>query len=151
MEKLLRDWSLSNGAEYFLVGLGLQVGIRIFMSAISALAETHRSQRRVSAPRFLIYFSRCFWGWHPKDKEGHKSDYCLPFVLGLLELYSYPVLMATGAWTVIGAWIGLKSVAQWSRWSTDRITFDRYLIGNALVVLLSLLVMVPYVKVAVTH
>jgi hypothetical protein len=67
-----------------------------------------------------------------------RSDFWLPTILGSLELVSYPVLLQIGSWTAIGAWIGFKTVAQWNVWIKNRSQFNRYLIGNALVVIGSL-------------
>ena len=94
----------------------------------------------VLVPRYII-------GFHPNEKD--RSDYLLPLILGIIELLTYPVLMATGAWTAIGAWIGFKTVAQFNLWKANRSAFNRYLIGNALVVILSLFFLVPYVFVSV--
>jgi hypothetical protein len=85
-------------------------------------------------------------GFHPNDK-GLYSDYWFTLFLGLIELMSFPVLMKMGAWNVIGAWIGSKTVAQWKRWTENRVSFNGYLIGNAVCILLSLLVLVKYVSV----
>lgn len=65
------------------------------------------------------------------------SDFWIPFFLGSLELSAYPILITTGALSVIGAWIGFKALAQWSTWQKHRFTFNRFLLGNALVVAIS--------------
>jgi len=46
----------------------------------------------------------------------------------------YPPLIAHMDLAPIGAWITLKTVAQWGEWKTDRGTFNRFLLGNALVI-----------------
>jgi hypothetical protein len=46
-------------------------------------------------------------------------------------------LIATGALSVIGAWIAFKAVVQWNTWTKQRFTFNRFLLGNALVVMAS--------------
>jgi hypothetical protein len=75
--------------------------------------------------------------WRPIFKSYCSLDHVHPFVLGFLELLTYPVLMASGSWTAIGAWIGLKTVAQWDRWKLERDIFNNFLIGNAVVVIAS--------------
>jgi hypothetical protein len=144
MEKLANGWSVApHWFPYLLIGFLLQFAIRVILSVLSAVAMTHRSQEN-----FGINFLLSLRGYHPNGSDSDRiSDYWFPFILGLIELYSFPVLMATGAWTVIGAWLGFKTVAQWKRWGDDRITFNRFLIGNALVVLSSLMVLVPYVRI----
>ena len=72
-------------------------------------------------------------------REPDDNDYCFPFFLGVLEFAIYPVLMATEYWTFIGAWLGFKGVSQWKRWSDKRSVFNRFLIGNAIFLLISYL------------
>lgn len=152
MEKLTHDWYIADKLSYVVLGLTVQFCIRTFMSGLRAIELAHTSHERswlgyTWRRRFVIYFWRNLGGFHPDDDERPKSDFWFTSLLGLLELWSYPVLMATGAWTVIGAWLGFKTVAQYKRWNDDRVSFVLYLIGNALIVLLSLLVLVPYVKI----
>ena len=127
---------------YLVDGVFLQLAIRVFMSTLQAIDMNHTIKKG-----FLIYFFRNLKGFHPNDLERKKSDFWYASILGPLELWSYPILMATGAWTVIGAWLGFKTIAQWRNWNEDRISFNRYLIGNALVVLAAYLILVPYIKV----
>jgi hypothetical protein len=91
-------------------------------------------------------FKESLCGKFSDFKHQDKSDYWYNFWLGLLEILSYPILMVTGSWTIIGAWIGFKAVAQWKAWNENRAPFQRFLIGNALVVLVSFLVMTRFVK-----
>lgn len=63
-------------------------------------------------------------------------------VIGIMELLTFPILMRVDGQAIIGAWIGFKTVAQWSKWTKDnRLTFNRYLIGCAINVLISYLLM----------
>ena len=55
--------------------------------------------------------------------------------------------MSIQAWVVIGAWIGVKTVAQWTVWKDDRAVFNLFLIGNLLVIGASVLFLSPYVTV----
>jgi len=131
----------------------LQAIIRFLMSALSAFELANVShddsppEKHDDSPpeKYGIHLWRNLKGVHPNDPKGTKSDLWSATFLGLLELLSYPVIMATGAWTIIGAWIGLKTLAQWKTWQENRFSYNQYLIGNALVVLLSLLCMVPLV------
>jgi len=116
--------------DYIVWGLGLQLLIRAFMAFLSAVYLRQIGKDERLWPLLRNVYS----GWHPDYKE-IKSDLWYPFILGLIEIYSYPVLMVAHAWTAIGAWIGLKTVAQWQRWTADRLLFQRYLIGVALVVI----------------
>lgn len=69
-----------------------------------------------------------------------QSDYLFTAIIGLFEIGAYPVLMVTGAWSVIGAWIAFKAVAQWKRWTEDRTTFIRFLIGTQLTLAAALII-----------
>lgn len=77
----------------------------------------------------------CDW-WHDflsthEDHEQH--DYWHPAILGWFELLSYPVLFEYGHLYAIGGWISLKTVANWQEWLVRRESYNRFLIGNALV------------------
>jgi hypothetical protein len=137
--------------RYLLIGLALQLIIRGVVSAFSAwyLKVTPNDEH----PTLIDEnFGRLLWwcarGWFPRatlqlppgggPPRHPVSDICLPFVIGLIELYSYPVLMKLDQLTIIAAWIGLKTVAQWTRWTGDRSVFNRYLLANLLVILASL-------------
>ena len=74
------------------------------------------------------------------------DDYLYPFYLGFIEFLSYPVLMTADLWSFIGVWLAFKTVGQWEHWKKSRHTFNRFLIGNALVLILSLLIMVGFVQ-----
>jgi hypothetical protein len=154
MDKLAHGGYIADCKLYFAIGLLSQLFIRAIMSALSAW-YLHRTRQRPqpwlprspSKPDPFKLFLCCAWGTHPKDSVYRDdSDYLLPFFLGLIEQYSYPVIMAIGEWKLIGAWLAFKTIAHWHRWSSDRFTFNRYLIGNALVVVTSLL-MVRFVEV----
>lgn len=69
-----------------------------------------------------------------RSASARVKDYAQNFIVGLFELGVYPVLISHMDFRPIGAWIGLKTVAQWGEWKTDRGTFNRFLIGNALVI-----------------
>jgi uncharacterized membrane protein YphA (DoxX/SURF4 family) len=68
---------------------------------------------------------------------GRKDDYFQPFLVGFLELLVYPALLAAGVPQYIGAWLGLKVVPQLGSWSTNRESYQRFLIGNGLVLVAS--------------
>jgi hypothetical protein len=130
--------------EYWICGFVLQLCVRLYMSFLSALflwrtaTTDERFWRIFKDKRFWRLFRYTFFGWHRGSYTDIKSDLWYPFILGLIEIHSYPVLMVVHTWTAIGAWIGLKTVAQWQRWTVDRLLFQRYLIGTALVLVLSL-------------
>jgi hypothetical protein len=143
MERLTDGWHIPDWRDYIVLAIMLQLSVRVLISALGAVELRHIDPKERS---FWIHFWRCWKGVHPND-DGLYSDYWFASILGLIELLSYPVLMKVGAWSVIGAWLGFKTVAQWRRWTENRVSFNRYLIGNAVCVLLSLLLLVKYVAV----
>lgn len=60
------------------------------------------------------------------------NDCCLPFMIGLFELFMYPISMKTEKWSFIAVWLGIKTAANWGKWGKSRITYNRFLFGNIL-------------------
>lgn len=65
------------------------------------------------------------------------ADRLTRLFLGILELLAYPVLMKAGVPEYIGAWLAFKTVNRWQYRKQDRGLFNRYLLGNALILLFS--------------
>jgi len=63
------------------------------------------------------------------------KDFFHPTILGLFELIVYPPLISTLNWHPIAAWLTLKTAAQWTEWKANRKSYQRFLIGNALVII----------------
>lgn len=135
-EKLL-TWSVASWIFYIVCAATLSLVVRLALSALKAF-------QRDRATGFCRTFGRNFKGWGGAETA---NDYWYPFFLGVLEFLSYPALMATGNWTFIGAWLGFKTLAQWKHWGENRPAFNRFLIGNALVLTLSLFVLTSLIKV----
>jgi len=136
---LMSDWSL--GASYFPLVLGLSLGVRTLMSLLRAF-------ERPAGNEYLCTARQLFMGRGVSAPEGQPillPDYWHPFILGFFELTAYPVLMATGNWRFVGAWLAFKTLAQWKHWSKYRVAFNRFLIGNALVLFCSFLLLAPKV------
>lgn len=75
------------------------------------------------------------------------SDLLLPAAIGSVELFAAPILIATEAWSVVGAWIAFKAFAQWGTWKERRSPYNHFLLGNALMVVFSYILAVLFVKV----
>lgn len=101
--------------------------IRFLLSLLKAL-EAFTDQ-----PMFS-FWALCWWNFY--GKKGH-SDYWQPFFIGLIELFTFPVLLATGKPEFVGAWVGFKVVAQATLWKEQRNVFSRFLIGTALCLVVS--------------
>ncbi|HUC61251.1 MAG TPA: hypothetical protein VMF53_04780 [Alphaproteobacteria bacterium] len=128
MDKLILQWHIADPCVFWLKVGGLTVAMRVWVFGLHWL-ETHLTS-----------------GWRSQFARDLLSRRAISVsILGTIELATFPVLMAVGAWEAIGAYIGLKTIAQWHHWKEDRAPFNRYLVGNALVLILSLLCLEPHV------
>ena len=107
---------------YLLSAAVLSVLIRIILSGLRA-SEAPKDRRRA--------FLQIFQGF---QSDG---DYWQSTLLGALELAVYPVLLATGKPEYIGAWLALKALPRLGAWEKLRSTYQKFLIGNALVLVFS--------------
>ena len=138
--KLISSWTINSPIIYVILALLYSLLIRLVSSVLKAFEEKPESVK--------LFFSNSVWpifiGFNSKKNEN--NDYWFPYILGALELACYPVLMITGNWAFIGAWLGFKTLAQWNHWQSCRSAFNRFLIGNAFVLIISLLSMIKYIK-----
>jgi hypothetical protein len=140
-QKLLTGWQIRNPGwsvpdsawvSYVCAVLACGLIIRLVQTWLWTL---EKSDQRIFSSQFWMkkfvprFLGRRIWPFR------EMSDYWHPSVLGFLELLVFPVLMTVGAWTAIGAWFTLKTVAQWENWKTSRHMFNRFLIGNALLLI----------------
>jgi hypothetical protein len=116
-----------NGISYVVSALVISAGIRLLLSFL-------RWTEGCAKPELRPAFWGLVWGFKAGEKE---NDYLQPFIVGLLELLVYPALLAAGKPEYVGAWLGFKVVPRLGAWSTHRETYQRFLIGNALVVVAS--------------
>jgi hypothetical protein len=132
MKELALNWSVENSAAYWAEVILFGLLIRLFLAALSGWRFAHQ----IGLLRIRTFFRetwRKFCGFYDPSGDTQKIDYWYNFILGLFELAAYPILIALEAWPVIGAWISLKTIAQWSVWTSDRTVFNLFLIGNLLV------------------
>ena len=111
----------------FGAAIGLSLFVRLCLSLLRAFEYTGKSS--LQSPHYWKNFWDIFAG-----VGGSHSDYWHPFVTGSIEAVIYPVLLVSNLPEYIGAWVGLKTVAQLPAWKKDRNTYQRFLIGNALIV-----------------
>ena len=117
----------SNGLGYVLSVVVICAGIRLFLTFLRWTEGCAKPAPRPS-----------YWGLVWGFKSGaNENDYFQPFIVGLLELLVYPALLAAGKPEYVAAWLGFKVVPRLGAWSTHRETYQRFLIGNALVVVAS--------------
>lgn len=132
---------LTNPWAYVWLVLLLSLAVRVEHSALRAVKDWFNADRREP---FNYYFWQGFRGFPYKNSE-LRCDYWFTFILGCLEIGIYPILLATSSWTAIGGWIALKTVAQWDVWKKDRATFNLFLIGTLVNLVLAFLVLRPMV------
>ena len=116
------------------------LAVRVVLAPLYAWEMLVREWRPCGRQRVSFFwekFSESFNGTRKAIENVEGGDYWAPYFLGVIELLAYPVLIATSQWSIIGAWFTLKTVAQYKQWSDRRSTFNRFLIGNALVVILA--------------
>jgi hypothetical protein len=86
-------------------------------------------------------FGRIFSGIGYQNNTNEKKiaqDHLLGFILGFLELISYPFLLRANLASYIGAWLALKTIHRWGYApNIKRGFYTRYLISNALVIIIS--------------
>lgn len=130
-DKLFDGWSLGGfwGALYYALSVvACTVIARAAVSWVRAIKP-----RRAGDP--LTFRDR--WQRHFCSSRTFDLD---PSIIGTFELMAYPILMKLQAWTIIGAWLGFKTVGQWEAWKEERAQYNQFLIGNAVVLLLSFLI-----------
>ncbi len=137
---------------YLLVALFLALGVRLLLVLLKAY-EVVSEEKGVAFWRAAARMYSGRGATRPAtdskvdDRDG-RGDYLAPLVLGWLELLTFPVLLRGGYWVYIGAWVGLKTLAQYRKWESNRSMFNRFLIGTALVLILAYVILLPYVGLA---
>lgn len=82
--------------------------------------------------RFWIAF--CGFG---DNSSVPANDYWQTFLLGFLEISIFPVLITINKPEYVAGWLVLKTLPQWKYWSDKRNIYNRFLIGNAGILLIS--------------
>ena len=110
----------------------------VFACAICLVIRAVLSVWRWSEYRSQLEPQPKFWNILRGYGSGEKADdYLQPLFLGLMELLVYPILIANDKPEYIGAWLGLKVLPRLGEWSKQRNTYQRFLIGNAAVIVAS--------------
>ncbi len=129
--QIIGMWQVQNVLAYLFSVVVACLIVRIIIVALKAM----NSCENIS--NYANEFWRCFLGFGSNEEA--YNDNWHSFILGLFELSAFPVFMVTNHWSFIGAWFAFKTIAQWKRWSEKRKDFNRFLIGNALILFLSYL------------
>ena len=143
------------GMLYIALLFSINIIIRAVFSALRALAAKYDPKeeqlKHVAFYNLPTYdkFKIIFRGVREYDKTGNEIGIREPHpdlrynsILGFIELLTFPILLRVDGYAIVGAWIAFKTVAQWSKWTQyNRLTFNRYLIGCAIQVLISFTLM----------
>ena len=133
---LIGTWKVESPLLYIFVAAMLSLGVRIIASLLKAC-------EREAGSSYWHSFRMTMSGF---ATDPNMKDYLFTFYLGWIEIAAYPILMRTGNWVIIGAWLTLKVLPQWKHWTEHRPAFNRFLIGNALVLFASLWLAACFVK-----
>jgi hypothetical protein len=83
---------------------------------------------------------KAIWGRHAKKhKMPRKENGSLSWLVGMLERVVYVICLVGAAREWIAVWLTLKTIVKWKGWKEDARTFNIYLIGNIISIILSLL------------
>lgn len=80
--------------------------------------------------------------WHyfiDRHDDAEQKDYFAPVMLGVMELAAFPIFLRGDALEPIGAWIALKTLPQWKAWTDNRQRFNRFLVGQGLILVFAYL------------
>jgi hypothetical protein len=138
------DWSIPHLEQLLLAVLIASLGVRILHAALYAIklaVDAGWTWRR-----YGLSFRRGLVGFHPAENgRAPSTDYGYNFILGTIELCCYPIAIATGAWTAVGAWIAKGSGAvERVEGGPERI--QPVLIGNAVNVIISVVLLSRFVS-----
>lgn len=152
MERIVSGWTIEQPFGYVFLVFFFALLVRAIVCWLRALElkywvpeednDTRRSDLRSQG--LLSLFLVCFCGFGTNGNRVY-ADMWFPFLIGLFELAAFPVLLTIGAWQAIAAWLGFKAIAPWQYWQTNRHAFNRFLIGNAIILLFSALFLAPLV------
>ena len=128
-------------------------GVRAFLSLLKAMetsdiyfrysksikrGESHSpldERKRVFSR--LRWQTRFKWIFHGFSRHDPYPDYWYNTLIGFIEVCIFPILMGKQQYTYIGAWIGLKIVAQWDAWKLNRNAINRFVIATAIQLIFS--------------
>ena len=136
-----------NGWCYGLTVFAFGLLIRVIQALMEASERLGIPGDRSFSANLLLYITGFGFGNEPSRPErGGGDDYLQPFFSranGAFRLPDpvYPILIASGLAPYIGAWLGFKVVPVLGSWVKARNAYQRFLIGNGLVLIGSYLLM----------
>ncbi len=154
---LISGWSISIPVSTYLLYCAMvSVAVRIVLSTFKALAisggehldasdmtPSKAGDNSIIDASFGKRWLTAFWGF-----SSHRNirDYWLPAIIGFCEMAAYPVLLFTNEAAVIGGWLAIKTAGQWGVWERSRTAFNRFLVGNLVVLAISFFWLLRYIS-----
>ncbi|MFC7047979.1 hypothetical protein [Emcibacter nanhaiensis] len=75
-------------------------------------------------------------GGETADRKSIPADFWLSYVIGFAEMLAYPLLIINDQTTMIGFWLGFKTIHRWNYAPNyDRGPYNLYLVGNLIVLM----------------
>lgn len=146
MEQLIdltHGWKLNiSNVDYIIVCLILSLIVRLILTIFKAIAVIKGDYKDFNTKSFKEAYLKCFFGFQTNDER--VNDYFFNMIIGFAELVTYPLLIFLNYPLVIGGWIALKTAGQWGFWEKNRTTFNRYLVGNIIVIAMSFIWLLRY-------
>ena len=120
--KVLPNHATITHWSFWVIPLIATIVIRAILSIfkswaiIQGEADKEDGEKFRGERKFCVALKQSFF-----SGSGHRNidDHWLPFWIGLIEVYIYPVLMASGKWKEIGFWIGVKAASQLVSWHDE--------------------------------
>jgi hypothetical protein len=123
-----RDFNLSiHPLKYLLYAVAVSLLVRGILGVfkMGPVRAEHENLRDESALRL--------WWRIVCGLDKYVPDYLLAAFIGFAEAAAYPVIFVLAKPEIIGAWIAIKTAGGWEGWQKNRPSFDRFLLGNLLV------------------
>jgi hypothetical protein len=143
MGKSFNKVTIEHVWHYLIIVIGIAIAFRIVISIMKVLEYWYMPldiNRYSVFKRFRVILS----GFNRQDPF---PDFWYNTFIGVLELFTFPIFIQAEQYSIIGAWIGFKSVAQWNAWNKNRYVFNRFLIVHALIIIFCFLVLKRFVSI----
>jgi len=123
--------------------------LRLILSCLSLHEYNHFSQTKehplIKEPVFESFQKNKWWRkwwikfWGYYTYQDPEPDLWLNFLIGAIELVAYPHLMMAGRWEIIGVWIGFKVFVPGIKYTSSKLSVNRFVLINAINILIALI------------
>lgn len=134
---LLDDFNIYILPGYIGAAFFISIVFRMFMSLLQSLELKYSGPKDLIEQKNLIFIDVYISFLYGQNPNNNRNDLFYNFLLGFFELLIYPILIKSSNIEIIGAWLGFKALAQWGRWNKERLIYNRFLIANLLIVVIS--------------